>query len=45
MLSEQGETPCKLAIKKPISFSNASADQAKSDKLGKNEGRQKERER
>lgn len=43
MLSEQGETPCKLAIKKPISFPNASADPANSDK-GKNEGRQKEGE-
>lgn len=43
MLPKQGETPCKLAIKKPISFPNASADPAKSDK-GKNEERQKERE-
>lgn len=43
MLPEQGETPCKLAIKKPISFPNASADPAKSNK-GKNEERQKERE-
>lgn len=45
MLSEQGETPCKLAIKKPISFPNASADPAKSDKGKTREGRRRERDR